>query len=273
MYTEIDGSQFSLVGPLLGAPTYLSLYSIINCKSSGRVWVDNTSSTSSALVWDLVNGFLFVLGKPSTQGDFREINHLLKAEVVPTARKLGYKRLNAILLFGLTKAQENRLFEGLSASSDELCHFQLKATDELNAKGAVAPQGVKLKMIDKDFLDDAELANVKEIRRCVMACWQDLSRYLSDGVGFAILNDNAAASWCSTDYVVSGRCDLYVETFEAYRRKGFGSIVASACVKECLNRRLEVNWHCWCQNLQSTGLAQKIGFLQKPGLKVQAISL
>jgi GNAT superfamily N-acetyltransferase len=272
-YAEVAKSQFSSVNPLLGVPTYLSLYAIIEYKSSGRIWVNDKSSVKSAFVWDLVNGFLFALGKSNSKIDFPEMNHFLKEELVPEARKKGYTKLNTILLFDLTEAQNRILFEGLSTSTEDLYHFRLEGTEELKTPNFDVPQGFRLERIDKSVLNNSRLANIGEIRRCIMACWQDLDRYLSDGVGFVILNDIAAVSWCSTDYVVSGKCDLYVETFEAYRRKGLGTIVASACIKECLGRKLEVNWHCWPQNLESTGLARKIGFSQKPNLSVHVISL
>lgn len=273
MFTEVDKSQFPLVSPLLGTSTYLSLYAITECKSPGRVWVNNKSDVSSALVWDLTNGFLFALGKPNSKVDLPGMNHFLKEELVPEARKKGYTELNVILLFDFAGAQSSRLFQGLSTSTRSLCHFRLEETERTRIPAVDVPNGFWLERIDKNLLDNSKLANIDAIRRCVMACWQDLGRYLLDGVGFAVLDDDAAVSWCSTDYVVSGKCDLYVETFDAYRRKGFGAIVTSACVRECLSRKLEVNWHCWCQNLESTGLARKIGFLQKPDQKVHVIQL
>lgn len=272
-YTEVAKSQFSSIKPLLGAQTYLSLYAIIEHKSSGRIWVDNESSVKSAFVWDLVNGFLFALGKSNSEIDFPEANRLLKEELVPEASKKGYTKLNAILLVDPTEAQNRMLFDGLSTSTEDLYHFRLEGTEELKTPNFDVPRGFELKRIDKRVLNNSRLANIGEIRRCIMACWQDSDRYLSDGVGFVILNDIATVSWCSTDYVVSGKCDLYVETFEAYRRKGFGTIVASACIKECLSRKLEVNWHCWAQNPESTRLARKIGLSQKPNQSVHVISL
>lgn len=273
MYIEIDRSQFSLVSPLLGVPTYLSLYSIINGKSSGRVWVNNTPSTSSAFVWDLTNGFVFVLGKPNSRINFREMNLFLREELVPTARKLGYARLNTILLFDHTNAETCELLERLSANTEEMLHFRLEGNDKQRVQNTDVPHGFELVMIDEDVLSNTKLANIEEIGRCITACWQDLGRYFKEGIGFVILRENAAVSWCSTDYVVSGKCDLYVETVETCRQKGFGTIVTSACVKECLNRRLEINWHCWQQNIGSIRLARKIGFSQRPNLTVYAISL
>ncbi len=272
MHIEIDRSQFSLVSPLLGVPTYLSLYSIINGKSSGRVWVDNTASTNSAFVWDLTNGFVFILAKPNSGINFREMNLFLREELVPTARKLGYARLNAILLFDPTYAETCELLERLSANTEEMLHFRLRGSDKQKVQKTDVPHGFELAVIDEDVLSSTKLTNVEEIRRCITACWQDLGRYFKEGIGFVILKD-AAVSWCSTDYVESGKCDLYVETFETYRQKGFGTIVTSACVKECFSRRLEINWHCWQQNTGSIKLARKIGFSQRPNLTVHTISL
>ena len=268
---EIDNTQFSQVTSLLqGVSAYLSLPAIIKGTSRGRIWVDDLSDLDSAFVWDRVNGFLFVL-KRSLVCDSPEVNVFLKDELLPMAKKSGYPKIYVVILFDFTEPQLNELFKGLSFKTGTIDHFQLNRNN-VNETTTIPP-AFHLVKIDHEVLDNEKIANMKEIKRCITACWLNLEDYFKEGIGYVLLTGDTAVSWCSTDYVVSSECDLYVETFDGYKQKGFGTAVSSACVKECLSQDYEVNWHSWHDNTGSIRIAEKIGFLQKGIQRVQVITL
>ena len=268
---EIDEPQFSQITPLLqGVSTYLSLPAIVKGKSRGRIWVDDPLNPGTAFVWDLVNGFLFVL-KRSKGDNISEINSFLMDKLILLARKSGYPKVYTIILSDITEPQLNELFEGFSFTIDCIDHFQLNKN--INELPRAVPPSFQLVKIDGDILDNEEIANIKEVKRCINACWRNLEDYSKEGIGYCLLTGSTVVSWCSTDYVVSSKCDLYVETFNGYKQKGFGTAVSSACVKECLNQNYEVHWHCWHGNTGSIRIAEKIGFFKKGVQKVQVITL
>ena len=178
-----------------------------------------------------------------------------------------------MLLPKTTKAEIDELFKGLSVSTEDIYHFYLKRKSEIRLRDVDIPKDSQLMRISRSVLETRGLTNIGEVRRCIMACWRSLNNYISEGIGFVLLKNDDVASWCSTDYIVSRKCDLYAETFKDYKQKGFGTIATLACVKECLNQKLETNWHCWHGNLPSIKLAQKIGFSQRPNQPVQIVSL
>lgn len=266
---EIDNSQFSKVNPLLqGVSTYLSLSAIIKGRSSGRIWVNDPLNPGIAFVWDLVNGFLFVLGRSTVYSS--EMNLFLKERLLPLAKKSGYTNMYVIILSAFTDEQLNHLFEGLSFKTGNIHHFRLhkNTIDELTI-----PPAFQLVRIDGKILESKKITNIKEVKRCITACWRNLENYFQEGIGYALLTNDTVVSWCSTDYVVLSKCELYVETFTPYERKGFGTAVTLACVRECLNQNYEVNWHCWHGNTGSIRIAEKIGFLQEGILEVQIVTL
>lgn len=274
MYTELEKPQFSLVQPLIrGVSTYLSLSAIAEGKSRGRIWGNNASDPNTAFVWDLANGFVFVLMASNSKFVTSEMNLFLKDELGPIAKESGYTRLYTILLSKTTDAEIEELFKGLSVSTQDIYHFCLQRKSEIRLWDIDIPRDSQLMRISRSVLDKEGTTNVSEVRRCIKACWQSLNNYLSEGIGFVLLKNGDVASWCSTDYIVSGKCDLYAETFKGYQQKGFGTIVTLACVKECLNQKLEINWHCWQGNQPSIKLAQKIGFSQRSNQPVQIVSL
>lgn len=162
------------------------------------------------------------------------------------------------------------LFRDLPFNTRDIYHFCL---DCENISRVTIPPTFQLVRIDGEILNDEKIINIQEIRRCIKPCWDSLEDYFEEGIGYALLTDNTVVSWCPTDYVVSNTCDVYVETFDEFKQQGFGTIVASACVKKCLNQNYEVNWHCWHDNTGSIRLAEKIGFSKKAIQRVYIISL
>ena len=274
MYCEIRKSQFSTVTPLLeGVSAYLSLPAVIEGTSSGRVWVDDLIDPGSALVWDLANGFLFVCAKSRSDVDNSEVTKVLKETLKPLARKSGYTELYILFLPEIEETHVDELLRNLPFSTRDIYHFHLSSPSTISTSDIVIPPPFQLVRIDHEILDNDKIINIKEIKRCIKACWNSLEDYFENGVGYLLLTDDTVVSWCSTDYVVSNTCDLYVETFDGYREKGFGTIVASASVKECLYRNYEVDWHCWQYNTGSIRLAEKIGFSRKTIQRVYIMSL
>lgn len=274
MYTELEEYQFALVKPLIrGVSAYLSLSAIAEGKSRGRIWGNDISNLISACVWDLTNDFVFILAAPNSRLVPSEMNLFLRDKLGPIAKEAGYTKLHTILLVQTAQAEIDELFKDLSTSTQEMYHFYLQEKNQAKPQKIDLPKDYHLMRISREILDTGGLANIDEIRRCIMACWQSLDDYFSDGIGYVVIKKGDVASWCSTDYRVSGKCDLYVETFDGYQQKGIGTIVTLACVKECLNQKLEVNWHTWQGNLPSIKLAQRIGFRQRPSQHVRIIDV
>ncbi|MGD2247951.1 MAG: GNAT family N-acetyltransferase [Candidatus Methanofastidiosia archaeon] len=267
---EIYGPQFSCITPLLKGAAYLSLPAIIHSTSQGRIWVDNPSNPDIALVWDSVNGFLFILKKSIAYCNNSKINVFLKDTLIPLAKKSGYDKICVFLLYDQTNTQLNELFTGFSFNTGLIDHFQLR--NNVNELPITIPSTFNLVKID-DKLLNKNIVNIKEIKRCITACWPDVTEYFEEGVGYVLLKGDTAVSWCSTDYVVLNACDIYVETFNGYKQKGFGTAVSLQCVKECLEKGYEVNWHCWHDNQGSIRIAEKIGFHKKGIQNVWSITL
>lgn len=274
MYTEFEKHQFVLVHPLIrGVSTYLSLSAIVEGKSRGRIWGNDAFNPDTALVWDVANGFVFVLAASKSGIATSEMRHFFRDELGPMAKAAGYAKLYTLLLFKATQTEISELFMDLSVDTLDLYDFALQRETEIRLHDVDVPWDSRLKRIGRSVLDLHGLTNIGEVRRCIKACWQSLDNYLSEGIGFVIFKDGDVASWCSTDYIVSDKCDLYAETFDGYKQKGFGTIVTLACVKECFNQNLEIHWHCWPENLSSIRLAKKVGFLQRPSQPVQIVTL
>ena len=50
------------------------------------------------------------------------------------------------------------------------------------------------------------------------------------------------------------------EAADAYRRQGWGAVVAAAFIQDCLEVNHHPNWECFWDNQPSMKLAEKIGY-------------
>jgi hypothetical protein len=232
---------------------------VLRGHAPARCWSDGAESPSFAVMWDLVNGFVFCAGDASPH-----LGEFLLTELLPRVREDGYRFVD-LHFASVTLLEETRQWlAGQSVSPKSLLLYSHSPKD-----GAIADRAlrcldgdVKLARITEGILS-SDLVNMDEISRCIKACWRDQARYLEEGIGYCLIHGADVASWCSTDYVMDGSADLYVETFGSYQGRGMAACVASACVDACLSAGWVVHWHCWSSSLGSRRVAEKIGLKLK----------
>jgi RimJ/RimL family protein N-acetyltransferase len=110
--------------------------------------------------------------------------------------------------------------------------------------------------------------NFREMKGSVVPLhfWDSEDDFVENGVGFSLFYKNELASTAFSSYFHDDKLELGIETFEAYRGRGFAVYVCSALIGYCLENGLEPVWSCNLANMGSYKLAQKIGF--SPVLKI-----
>ena len=94
----------------------------------------------------------------------------------------------------------------------------------------------------------------------VLASWASIDDFLSNGLGFAVLDGDQIASACTSVLASRQKMEIDVHTAEAYRGQGLATICASAFIDTCLQRGAQPNWECFWDNEASFHLALKLGF-------------
>jgi RimJ/RimL family protein N-acetyltransferase len=91
-----------------------------------------------------------------------------------------------------------------------------------------------------------------------------LDELLERGFGAVLTKGDEVISWSNADCASGERCEIGIITTEKERRKGFGSLTASAALDFCFRLGFkEVGWHCEAHNWGSMATANKIGFKKK----------
>lgn len=259
---ELNRAQYAMLQLLLEPfMDQLVLPTILWGHAPAKCWTDDSESPSIAVAWDMVNTFVFcAVGTPSSEA-VEQLGDLLLTELLPGAKAAGHE------LFHLRFAHE-ALQEGVQQrlKDHDLSPKLLHSYSRPRGNGPGSP--LALGSLSNDFnlvrltaeVLSSDLGNMDEIRYCVDACWRDRRKYLDEGIGYCIVDSMNVASWCSTDYIIGGSADLYVESFAGYRERGLATRVVSACVDACHSAGWSIHWHCWSDNRGSVRLAEKHGF-------------
>ncbi|MFX0116848.1 MAG: GNAT family N-acetyltransferase [Candidatus Hodarchaeota archaeon] len=266
MSIELEKELFSKVMPLSeDLSHFLALKSLLAGATPSRVWVDNKAIPSSALIWDQVNMFFFIVGDTRNWKFNEEVSKLLAEKIIPEITELQYDCFYLQVAPDSWNQMLDQVLAGKKLNRKKI-HCYTYKTDNVtiieNWREKI-PSPFQMKRITSSVLANKPLKNAEELNYCIQACWRSIEKYLQKGIGFCLLHNETIASWCSTDFIIDDKCELYVETFQGYKQKGLATLAVSACLEECLNKKYAIHWHCWDANLASIKLAKNLGFEKK----------
>lgn len=260
---ELAKKDFIRIKPLVqNFMHYLNIPAYLKGLGRGRIWVDDKSEPNSVVIWDLTNTFLFLAGDAGNQLFNDGFKQLINDVVAPVFLE---KKIDIIYFFPDSVAWEKQLpkiFDKPELGKRLIDHYIYNPDNFHQIKDwrNNLPLNLEMIQVTKKFLGNNHLVNFGTVDFCISVVWQSAERYLQDGIGFCLVENDSIASWCTTDYVIDNNCELYIETFEGYKKKGFASLVVSAVIEESLQRNYTVHWHCWETNIGSVKTAEKVGF-------------
>ncbi len=128
---------------------------------------------------------------------------------------------------------------------------------------AALPPGFTVERMNEDLRQLPDLQLPEDVA-ATLSKWQAMAdpRFMDFGV---VTLDRTGpqpviASWATVDFVAAGAGDLGFFTQPDYRRRGLGTIAASAALEHGFARGLlQVNWTCDAGNPGSTRAAEKLG--------------
>jgi hypothetical protein len=118
------------------------------------------------------------------------------------------------------------------------------------------PAGFSLRPIDAGTA--LEVGGIPEL-------WGTVENFLAHGFGFCVIDESqpdarsAFAASAQTVFVGDCHAETGVGTREAYRRRGFATLVSCAYIDHCLQAGIYPDWGC-VYNEASENLAYKMGY-------------
>jgi GNAT superfamily N-acetyltransferase len=225
----------------------------------GRVFVDQRGNPHSALIWSPV-GYYFLAGEPSRACDLAAISQVLVNDFVPASQASGETGFILITSSQEWKDYLPRILPGRQVieiyrrpHSFDLAQFTAQGDWRRRI-----PWGFHLEPLDE--------ALAKQVG--ILASWASVEDFLTNGLGFALLEGSEIASVCSSVFSSRQRMEIDVHTAEKYQRRGFAHLVTATFIEACLQRGKQPNWECFWDNDPSTAMAGKLGFVAKPDYPV-----
>ncbi len=246
---ELPVAEFQRVGALFEAYHGLrpGIYSVLEGRQAGRVFVDDRDHPRAALLW---GDFFYLGGDARNRVICRGLGELLGSP----ERRSQYN-----LIFAPPGAWQEALSTLLAPLGGEPLVRSIYTLDVDVFRALpdrALPPGYTLRPLDERTA--LEVGGIPEL-------WGSVQHFLREGVGYCVLRGEAFASSSQTVFVGDRRAEIGVGTREAYRRQGLGRAAACATIARCLELGLAPEWGCM-YNPISGAMAASLGFVPQPDL-------
>jgi len=249
---ELNEEQYALVEPFVKEITCdtVYVYSIIEKRQQGRIFVDNTVCPRSVLFWHYC-GFAYVAGD-HMNSEFNEVllELLLRdfeegqSRFVLAVKDETWDKVIADLVETNPKIQSRKRFR--------FCFNR----EKFHKQNLAVPDGYRIAEIDKNLIEKLQGRIIPSFS------WNTSESFLNAGKGFCLIDkeNNDIASTAFSSCIGNGKMDIGIETKPEYRGRGLGTIVAAQMVQYALDNGYEPGWGCDTKNLGSASIARKLGF-------------
>ncbi len=129
-----------------------------------------------------------------------------------------------------------------------------------------APSGVAVRPLAGDLAARTDRA----LQQAIGATWSGYEQFDAQGFGVCALIGGTVVSAAYAIAVGAGQASIDIETAEAYRGRGFATLVGAAFIDACRARGLTPSWEADAANTASLALAAKLGFA--PGVSYSQLS-
>ncbi len=232
---------------------HLAVPSVLSGILPGKVYVDDPSSPTVAILIPSNQYHVFVGGAPSASL-LAEVIHLLYQPTV--ANRYWFMVCYPSDAWQYTIEQA---LQGLGTNRVLRQYYRL--TEPVEPLTAPLPAAIVLTQISQSLLNDASLVNRDLLIEEVHSESPSLEYFFRHHFGFCAQDGRQLVGWCLAEYQYRTRYELGIETIAAYQRQGIATHVASAVIKRAFAQgATEIGWHCWATNEPSIATALKLGF-------------
>lgn len=242
---KLDNKDFKKIAHLVKSQNELSVFSVIIGVNPGEIYVNNIDNPTVALIQ--TSECNLITGSPDDEKFNSEVSSELDFwdQITPDSND-WIDKIPTIHPNSFIRRYKRRQYV-LSSNNFIECNSILR--------GGYVLEKVDLSLLRKNLFENSVkvLEWVEE--------WGDDKRFEKYGTGYLIRNDKAIVSWSLSDCSFEKKIAIGIHTDNRYRKNGFGKIVTSATIKECISKGYrEIQWLCVDSNKGSRSIAEKLGF-------------
>ncbi|MGO0062997.1 GNAT family N-acetyltransferase [Brevibacillus fluminis] len=263
---QLHPQEYAKAAPLVRSVPFNNLFArvVIENKVDGHVFVDDALNPSVSLIVHKY-GMALLCGNHENDAFNHQLTRFLKhpavafpAKYLLTHPEQWEQKLTA--LFGSKMREVDGQQQG--QENDAFC-LQTQRINYAYASPSClhdiqVPASFTVTKIDQDLY-----RKIHEVQSTVVPehFWNSAEDFLENGIGFALLYDDQIVSASFASYIVDDQLELGVETTAAFRKKGYSVYAASALVSYCLANGYQPLWACRRENIGSSRLAERLGFV------------
>lgn len=223
------------------------------------VYVDNPDHPQVAVTWTTQR--LFLAGKPQDASLNVALRDVIARHYIPQAIAAGKDSFVLDYAPSGWEEQIDTILQDRFPIKDQHLFFTFKTLwrgwrDHL-------PDGYTVHEINRQIVHDPRLKGCDILLEEMASERPSVDDFLEKSFGLCLIRENELVGWCLSEYNGARQCEVGILVMEPYRRRGLGTIIASAFAEHALARGItRIGWHCWTSNIPSVALAQKAGYKQ-----------
>jgi len=257
----LDKKDFYKVIESIKSVAFNNLFarSVVECKVSGKIYVDNIKNPKTYYV-------IHPYGMTLLFGDWNnhEFNNKFKnyalnlnniraknewMQVFPNEwNDVLLKLFNNSIVKSENKINETEIIELNTRVNFKFNHSKYMIIEE-NTNPCI-----EIVRIDKDIYENMPGTVVPKY------FWDNKEDFLKNGIGFSLIYNSQLAATAFSSYIHENKLEMGIETVGNFRKMGFAEKVCCALINYCIENNYEPVWSCRLQNTGSYKLAKKIGF-------------
>ena len=259
MIHKLKSEEFSKAqGVLEELHIHLAVTALLEGSSSGEIYVDDISNPQSVFAWTMHRFFL--AGQLDNHRFNEQVELIFKERIYPEGREMGFDGFTIYYApDGWGEVIQDVILRDKNPIEDNRLYYEFR--DFNHGRHNILPEDFSLLPVDKDLLKKKHLKNLEHLVAEMKSERSSVDSFLENSFGFCFVFGDELAAWCLSEYNSGNRCEVGIETQEAYRRRNLASIAASALVEEAQTRGItQIGWHCYAGNQASIATALKVGF-------------
>ncbi len=232
--------------------SYTFFLSALDGIVKGELYADNSSNPTYAVM--LTADLYYIAGNLSGELFQKEIFSLSQSDAFLDKTGLIFSSENINRIKEIFK---EHTYEFIQRSNYQL----LKPTDN-NLDNTITDAEI-IRITPNTISQFKEYVNYKDVHDECKFYWDEYPIDSKIKFTHALVKDNTFLSFCYVcgESSSENSCELGIETFEGFKRKGYAETVCSETIKEIFNIGYDtLNWHCHTHNIGSSKTALKLGF-------------
>ena len=232
--------------------------SIIMNNNPGNIYVDDSKTPKTALIWSYGIEGLYLIGDDSNKKTNNDIKEFVDTNIIKEMKEKDY---NYFEVSGSTLSWDKTIREifeqkGLGAWK-QLTYISDLKTQKPTLETALT---YEIRSIKDGSFNLYELVNKEYLVNELLLYWSNLDKLKEKGNCFYAVINNEVIGMCYTGFVTEEMKAIGIETIEKYKGNKVGYNLALMCLDEIVTDGKIPYWDCEDENTASKRLAEKLGF-------------